>query len=502
MNNMKKLLRRLLWVLVIIAVGVGGFRLYLENQQSATSDAQPLVMDSVIVGSGELIVTVSATGAIAPLRQVPLLFELSAPIAEILVLEGQVVQTGDIVARLDVVDYATTLFDASVALELQQLAFNALSNPPRDEDIAVARAAVVVAQSAVNASYSTSLSQATTQEEISRLQLELAGNQLWQTQLQHGASLTAATVNPIDFNSIPSVIIDNVPPDILDDVVNNINNLLSGLTPSINPAQFELQMNQAGANVAIAEANYTAAQNRPLDTGALSNAQLGLVQAQVTLDRLLNGISPLDLEIAELDLQRTQLALRQAELLLSKTELLAPFDGIIAQVNLTIGELPPTTQPALLLMDTSSYIVDLPVDETDVVNVEVGQRVTFVLDALPNAEVTGVVERVSFTPTYIGNLVTYLVRVRIDPTTAPIKVGMSVTARIATKELPDAVLVPNRYIRIERGTQQAFVTIERGVGRYEEIPIVIGARNERFTQVISGISVGDVLVLLPRNEAN
>jgi len=497
---MKKFLRRLLFLLVLIAIGAFGLRLYGQNQAELVNQQQPLIVDRVVIGAGDLTVTVSATGGIAPIRQVPLLFELVAPVRDVMVIVGQTVTTGDILATLETTDYETTLFDAQIALDLQQIAFDALTSPAREEDIAVAQASLTVAQASVNAAYSTSLSQNTTQEEIARLQVELAGNQLWQAQLQRDAALTASTLPLIDINNLPPQIVDNVPAEFLDDVVNNINGLLGGITPSVEASQFDVQLNQVGGSVAIAQSNYVAAQNRTLDSSVLSSSQLALVQAQQTLDRLLNGATPDDVELAEIDLQRARLAVNQAESLLNRTQLRAPFDGIIAQNNLTIGELSPNTLPAILIMDVSNFVVDLPVDETDVVAVQIGQRVTFTLDALPDAEITGVVERVSLTPTKIGTLVTYLVRVRVDETDAPIKVGMSVTARIATQELLDVVLVPNRYIRIDRATQSAYVTIERAQGRFEEVQIEIGARNDRFTQVIAGVLVGDVVVLLPRGE--
>ncbi|HRF93742.1 MAG TPA: hypothetical protein PLZ51_01045, partial [Aggregatilineales bacterium] len=75
-NPMKKFLRRLLFILVIIAIGIGGFRLYQNNQAESQAEAQPLVVDRVTIGAGDLTVTVSATGSIIPIRQVPLLFEL------------------------------------------------------------------------------------------------------------------------------------------------------------------------------------------------------------------------------------------------------------------------------------------------------------------------------------------------------------------------------------------------------------------------------------------
>ncbi len=497
---MKKFLRRLLFLLVLIAIGAFGLRLYGQNQAELVNQQQPLIVDRVVIGAGDLTVTVSATGGIAPIRQVPLLFELVAPVRDVMVIVGQTVTTGDILATLETTDYETTLFDAQIALDLQQIAFDALTSPAREEDIAVAQASLTVAQASVNAAYSTSLSQNTTQEAIARLQVELAGNQLWQAQLQRDAALTASTLPLIDINNLPPQIVDNVPAEFLDDVVNNINGLLGGITPSVEASQFDVQLNQVGGSVAIAQSNYVAAQNRTLDSSVLSSSQLALVQAQQTLDRLLNGATPDDVELAEIDLQRARLAVNQAESLLNRTQLRAPFDGIIAQNNLTIGELSPNTLPAILIMDVSNFVVDLPVDETDVVAVQIGQRVTFTLDALPDAEITGVVERVSLTPTKIGTLVTYLVRVRVDETDAPIKVGMSVTARIATQELLDVVLVPNRYIRIDRATQSAYVTIERAQGRFEEVQIEIGARNDRFTQVIAGVLVGDVVVLLPRGE--
>ncbi|HRF98925.1 MAG TPA: hypothetical protein PLZ51_27130, partial [Aggregatilineales bacterium] len=103
---------------------------------------------------------------------------------------------------------------------------------------------------------------------------ELAGNQLWQAQLQRDAALTASTIPLIDFNNLPPEIVDNVPPEILDEVVTNINNLLGGISPSVNPSQFDVQLNQLGGGVEIAESNYNAAQSRNLDSSALSASEL------------------------------------------------------------------------------------------------------------------------------------------------------------------------------------------------------------------------------------
>src|SRR5690606_7682703 len=115
-----------------------------------------------------------------------------------------------------------------------------------------------------------------------------------------------------------------------------------------------------------------------------------------------NGASASEIEAAQIDLDTAYLAVDQAQEALNKTILTAPFSGVIAMNNLVVGQLPPSGDVAMLLMDTSSYYIELPIDETDIVNVQPGQSATLMLDALPGVELTGKVTRVAVTPTVVG----------------------------------------------------------------------------------------------------
>jgi multidrug resistance efflux pump len=84
---------------------------------------------------------------------VALAFELPGVVQEVLVSEGDSVQAGDVLARLDTNDLQIAVENARVALDLQVIAYNALTSPAREEDIAVAEAAVTAAQAAVNSAY-------------------------------------------------------------------------------------------------------------------------------------------------------------------------------------------------------------------------------------------------------------------------------------------------------------------------------------------------------------
>jgi HlyD family secretion protein len=466
-------------VLSIVAIIAIQFVQYQRGVGQAATNATSIVQDEATVELQDLSVTVNATGPVSPIRQVALVFELSAPVREILVKEGQTVKQGDILARLDTTDLDNALTNAEIILQSQQVAYEALTEPPRDVDIAAAQAAVNVAKAQ---SAGASLGSDADQIEIARLQAEIARNQLWQAQLQRDAG--PAQIEQIR-EQAAALGID------------------SGIGPPPNPADtLTPQIKQAENSVQLADVNVTGVENQPADVAALSAANAQLVAAQAQLDRLVNGPTDLQLQVADTQLQMAQLALDSARVTANRGVLIAPFDGVVADNNLVVGELPPATSSAIQLVDPSSYYIDVAVDETDIVKLQVGQMVNLTLDALPGAEITGLVTRVAVTPVRAGQLVTYPVRIWLDPTTEAVRIGMTATATIVVDQLQDVPTVPNRFIRIDRATQQAYVTIRRTDGAFEEIPVTLGVRNETDSQIISGIEAGQKVVLLPRGSFN
>ena len=466
-------------VLSVVAVIVIQFIQYRRTAAQDANNAQNIVQDEATVELQDLSVTVSATGPVSPARQVALAFELSAPVSEILVKEGQAVKQGDVLARLDTTDLDDALTNAQIALQSQQVSYEALTEPARDVDIAAAQAAVNVAKAQAG---SASLGADADQLEIARLQTEIARNALWQAQLQRDAG--PAQIEQIREQAAALGIDTGLgePPNPADDV-----------TP---------QIKQAENGVQLADVNAVGVANQPADVATLASANAQLVAAQSQLDRLLNGPTDLQLQVADTQLQIAQLALDSAQAAANRAVLTAPFDGVVASNNLVVGETPSATDAAMQLIDPSSYYVDVAVDETDIVKLQVGQKVGLKLDALPDADITGVVTRVAVTPVRAGQLVTYTVRVTLDPTTERVRVGMTATATIVVNELTDVPTVPNRFIRIDRATQQAYVTIRRTDGAFEEVAVELGVRNETDSQILGGIDAGQKIVLLPRGSFN
>lgn len=453
---MRRVIRILITVILLASIAIVAIQA-IQYQQTveAVQASQVVIEDETIAQFRELLVTVSGTGSIAPARQVSLSFELSSPVSAILVEDGMVVKAGDVLAQLDTTDLDSALVDAQIAFEGQRASYSALIAPPRDVDIAVAQASLNAALAQAGAA---SLGASDTDLEIARIQAEIARNQLYQQQLQRD---------------------------------------LTGVGPDNVTTQVQLAEDQ----VELADVTQIGVENEPADVAALSAANAQIVAAQIRLDRLINGPSELELQIAGTELEIAQKAVEQAEQMLSRASLIAPFDGIVTQLNLVVGELPPQDS-ALQLVDLSSYYVDVAVDETDIVNIQSGQAVNLVLDALPGVNITGRVTRVAQTPNRSGQLVTYTVRVTLDPTDAPIRVGMSATTSVVVNELREVLVLPNRFIRIDRTTQQAYVMVANDDGTFTDTPVILGVRNETESQVVSGLEAGQRVVLLPRGTFN
>ncbi len=475
---MKRILRIII-IIICLSVFVSASILYVQfqNAQAVAQAASVKVEDEILVTKSDLTVTVNATGAITPLQQLPLAFGFSAPVKEILVKEGQPVQKGDVLARLDAPDFENALANAQLALSGQQASYDALTRPARDVDIAVAEAALKAAQAQAGA---VTLGADPNQVEIARLQAELSRNQLWQAQLQRDLPSAAAKQSAEQASKFGITV----------------------TVPQSNPADnVTTPIVQAENGVALADIGVTGAENKPADVAALSSANAQIVAAQERLDLLKNGPTDLQLQIAQTQLQLAQLAVKQAQTTLSKAVLVAPFDGVVTQNNLVVGEVPPQGA-AISLIDPSSYYVDVAVDETDIVNVQNGQLVNLRLDALPDAKITAHVTRVALTSIRAGQLVTYSVRVTLDPTDAPIRVGMTTTATIIVNQLKDIIALPNRFVRIDSASQQAYVTVQESEAKFIDIPVTLGVRNETESEIVSGLDVGQKVVLVARGTFN
>ena len=90
---------------------------------------------------------------------------------------------------------------------------------------------------------------------------------------------------------------------------------------------------------------------------------------------------------------------------------------------------------------------------------QIGQQASISLDALPETELAGEVTSIASKANLVTGVISYQMRIDIDPTDAPLRVGISATASIITAIAEDALVVQNRLIEIDRENDRAYVEV-------------------------------------------
>jgi HlyD family secretion protein len=397
---------------------------------------------------------VNATGYLAPQSQLNLYFATNAPqpVAEVGVALGQAVQAGQVLARLDDQELKLAVTEAEQALAAASLKLKAIQDPPRAEDIALAEASLRLARNQV---YAASLGKTPEEVEQARLNLVMAQNALNQT-----------------YATMDRLVAQN-----------------QWAQKNALQSQADRQVEEAQ----IADQQYHAAQGKP-PVGPIASAQAAVERAQADLDKLKGGPTAEDVRIAELQVSQAQAAVDIARHNAAGTQITAPFDGVVAAVNLHVGEPAAAALPAIVLADVSRFHLDVSVDEVDVARVAAGQPVTITLDALPNLTLAATVERIAPSATVNAGVVSYAVRLDLAQTEAALRGGMTATAAIVVAQADDVVLVPNWSVARDRNTGQTFVGLLRA-GKIDDVPVVLGLRDELFSEVKQGVSAGDVVAV-------
>ncbi len=483
-TNLSNKIRSTVVVVTGISIAVGGIFITGQTQDVTSVD----IIEEAIVRTDNIAITLNAPGTLVPRSEVDLSFQTSGKVTEIMVEEGQFVSAGDIIAILDAESLTHAYEDAELRLASERTQFEALFASPSEEEIALAEAEYLAAQLAYGSSTAIS-GEGSIDEQIEALEVELAKNRAWQSALQRDVSLANLSTSAVNLEDT----IDRLEGETTTDYYNAVNNRDRSATQLM---QSEATLQQQTNAIFNAEADYVAESNRITDYGG-SNSIVQEAQAEIDLINLRSDPDDIELTYAQIDLALAQIALAEAEAQLEDAIIRAPFDGLIVSNNLTIGEFPPND--AVTLVDLTAFEINLPIDEVDIINIDLGQTVSFSLDALPDVELVGTVEQVAVSPDIADELVTYDVLVVVDNTDERIRSGMSTTALVTLEEYQDIAVIPNRFITTVDQMGISFVQTLDSDGNLVRQPVTIGVQTNTVSQILSGIEVGDSVVIVPNN---
>ncbi len=201
------------------------------------------------------------------------------------------------------------------------------------------------------------------------------------------------------------------------------------------------------------------------------------------------GDNPISLQISKNNIVSQEQNLANLQDALSDYTIVAPFDGIIASVSVKKGD---TASGAVATIVSDQKFAQATFNETDIVNVKVGQKATVTFDALPDVTLTGKVYEVDPVGTVSQGVVSYSVKISLDVNAPTVKPGMSNTINIITNTKQDVLLVPNSAVTTKQGT--SYVNVLGSDGKPKQQEVTVGLSNDSMTEIASGLNEGDAVV--------
>jgi HlyD family secretion protein len=303
-------------------------------------------------------------------------------------------------------------------------------------------------------------------------------------------------------------------------------------TASLSSAR--AQVRQAESALTMSEANYQRSQ-------ALFGQKL-LSQAEWDAANNTHEQARVALATAQEEVSRSQAAADGAADNLRKCRFVAPFDGVVSALDVEKGEIVitgtmnnPGTQ-IMVVSDMSRMLVRAEVDETDVVDMTLGQKAKISVDALPDTTFAGTVTEIGNTakPSTISTVqgqLNFEVKVVFDDNVPQVRPGMTADVDIATGTHTKTLTVPIQAVVIRTQSQldraargklpakkknaggaKTFTTEDDTAGRKDPeitgimvvkddvthfVPVRTGLANETMIEVFGDVHEGDNVVSGP-----
>ncbi len=198
---------------------------------------------------------------------------------------------------------------------------------------------------------------------------------------------------------------------------------------------------------------------------------------------------------------------------LSYTKIYSPVNGIIVNVNISVGQTVASAFQAPTLFTIGESLNKMAIytttNEADLSGIKKGDKVSFTVYAYPNKVFYGYVHDIRINPTIVSGVVSYTVTVYFNNKNNLLLPGMTATPKIYTEKKEGVIAVPNSALRFmppnisSAITNQITKKLKPGQGvvwvfkNNQPVPLIVklGINNNTYTQVISKqITAGSIVI--------
>jgi HlyD family secretion protein len=385
-------------ILAIVAYVVYSRVLPSVTAARVTPEAMAQELEAV-KASNEVV----ADAVVVPVQYAQLTLPTGGIVAEVPVAEGDTVEAGQVLLRLDAARQAAAVAQAEAQLLRAQNAVAEVKAGARPEEIKAAEAAIEAAQAQL-----ARVQQGALPEEVAASEAALDGAQASLQKVMEGPREQELVAARADVANAKATLqqaqaaydlvkwdpqIQARPESLQLEQATNAYNAAVGRLDALLEGATEADISGARAQIDQAQAQLDALR-APARSADVDAAEAEISRAQAQLELLDAGARSETIAAAEAEVVAAEAALEQAQVALTETELKAPFAGNVARLDAKVGEQVGPGSPIVTLADLSAWQIETDdLTELNIVQVQEGDPVTVTFDAIPDLELPGTVVR-------------------------------------------------------------------------------------------------------------
>lgn len=280
----------------------------------------------------------------------------------------------------------------------------------------------------------------------------------------------------------------------------NQSNSLS--TAEAQLSSYQAQLKSAQVALEVAQSNYNRLhklyQAQSASLNDFESAKSSLAAAKASVDNV------------KAQIKSAEISVNDAKTNLNYTQIVSPIDGVVVSVPVSVGQTVNSNQTSPTIVqvaDLSKMLIKLEISEGDIAQVKIGQKVTFSTLAEPERKYTASIDSVDPALTKLtdnnyteasGNTeaVYFYANLLVDNADNSLRIGMTTQAQITIANREDVLVVPNTVVK-KRGKDHTVSVLENG--NAVEKTIQIGLSDAKSTEVLSGLSEGNQVIVTQRS---
>ncbi len=460
----------------------------LSGTGGGSSSATPTPLPTPIVPEkphyaveqGTVVKTLEFTGRVSPVLEQELFFKSDGFVADVFFSRGDQVQTGDLLAELEIGELQNRLAQQQLALQTSEITLAKAEETTADQlleaQINLDKLRLQLERELANPGsgrpVAAGVSLQAAQREVADAQE--AYDTAWEPARDWELNMTEPSCLPGQGGGIPC----------------------TGL-----PLREQLENERAASErrLAMAQGSLTVARADYSDAYASQNAdeygaqilQKDIELAEHRIEQLQRGVDPL----LALDVERTRLEIEGTNQQVGDAQLIAPFDGQLLSVALRPGDSAGAFRTAIVLADPETLEITAELGVEQLREMSVGQDATINLRSRPESEMDGFVRQLPYP--YGGGTAEAdendtAARIAFNDPSVVLELGELATVVIVLEEKTDALWLPPAAIRTFQGRN--FVVIQDEDGSQRRVDVRLGIESEERVEIVEGLERGQTVV--------